>query len=126
MRRRHSCPTMLAPKYGRGSSAVVAAARSIALLSSTLIGSIAKLARLKSIALNSELDLVLELVGGHQRAARCSIGLARNRARARLAGDTLVAEVACDHRLADQRHGLEQKLDEVLARPFCERLRPVE
>src|SRR5262249_61258660 len=119
MRRRHSCPRMLAPKYGRGSSAVVAAARSIALLSSTLIDSIDRLARLKSIARNSELDLVVELVGGHQRAARCSIGLARNRARARLAGETLFAEVACDPRLADQRHGLEQELDEVRSRTFC-------
>src|SRR5262249_43700089 len=126
MRRRHSCPTMLAPKYGRGSSAVVAAARSIALLSSTLIGSIDRLARLKSIARNSELDLVVELVGGHQRAARCSIGLARNRARARLAGGTPVAGVACALRLAAQPPALEQKLDEVLARPFCEQLRPVE
>src|SRR6516164_11132947 len=49
MRRRHSCPTCDAPRYGRGSSAAAATARAIASLTAVLIGSIERLTRLKSI-----------------------------------------------------------------------------
>src|SRR5215471_4875468 len=71
-------------------------------------------------------NLVVEFVWRHQWSASCGVGLACDRARARLTRDALVAQVARDHRLADQRHRLEQKLDDGFARPLRQRLRPVE
>src|SRR5262249_37943631 len=43
----HWCPTIDAPRYGRGSSAAVAAARSMASLMAPLIGSSERVARLR-------------------------------------------------------------------------------
>src|SRR5262249_46577710 len=128
MRRAHSCPMIEAPRYGRGSSATVAAARSTTSLMATLIGSIERLARLRLITTRSGLNpnLVVELIGRHQLAAGCGGGLARNHAGARLPSDALVAEVARDHGFADQRHRVQQEFDDVLARPLRERLRPIE
>src|SRR6516225_4014576 len=74
----------------------------------------------------SETDLVVEFVGCHQRAARGGIGLSRNHVGARFAGDAFVAQITRSHRLADQRHGLEQEFDDGIAWPLCERLRPVD
>src|SRR6516225_2884010 len=53
----------------------------------------------------SNTDFVIPLVGRHQRSAARGIRLARDRARVRLTCDALVAEVASDHRLANEPHG---------------------
>src|SRR5215469_11626282 len=97
---------MLAPRYGRGSSAVVFPARSSASLIATLTGSSDMLARLRLSTgkLRSKADLVAEFVRRHQRPACRRIGLARDHAGARAPGDAPFAHVARDHRLADQLH----------------------
>src|SRR5262249_32384046 len=77
-----------------------------------------------SLALKS--DLVVELVRSHQWPAGSRIGLARDRRGTRLASDSLVAQVARNHRLVNERHGLKQKLNDVVPRPRSERFRPVE
>jgi hypothetical protein len=55
-----------------------------------------------------------------------ALALVRDRPCARSLGDAAIADVPRDHRLADQPHGLEQKLDHGLARPRHERLRPID
>src|SRR6516225_9739661 len=100
---------MLAPRYGRGNSALAAVARSIASLMATLIRSIDRWARLRSsIRTSSKTDLVVEFVWRHQRSAGRRVGLARDHLSTRLASDALVAEIARDHGLAGQPHGGEQ------------------
>src|SRR6516162_22280 len=78
------------------------------------------------ICLSLKANLVVELVGCHQRPAGCGIGLARDCACARFPRDAALARIARDHGLADQRHRLEQKFDDGLARPHRDRLRPVD
>src|SRR6516165_296170 len=95
---------MLAPRYRRGSSPILAAARSIASLIATLTDSIDRLARLRLSTLRtpSRSDLVVEFVGRHQRSAGGSVGLAGDHARAGFSGDALVAEIAGDHSLTNE------------------------
>src|SRR5262249_9095618 len=103
-RRKHSCPIALAPRYSRaffsGGSAC-----SMSALMATLIGLSDKLARLKSSTTghNGEAtSLVVDFAG------------------------YAFPTVARDQRLADQPHGSQQEVGHDLARPRCERLRPVD
>src|SRR3954447_932420 len=95
---------MLAPRYGRGSSAVVAVTCSIVSLIAALTGSIHRLARLRSstVPTPSKSNLVVESVGHHQRSAGGSVGLAHDHACAGFSGDALVAEIAGDHSLMNE------------------------
>src|SRR5262249_41869444 len=73
----------------------------------------------------SKSDLIVPFVSGHQRPTRRGIRLTRDRRGARFSGNTLVAEVTRDHRLANEAHSDEQKLNHGVARPCGKRLRPI-
>src|SRR5262245_54141759 len=95
---------MLAPRYGCGSSAVVAVTCSIASLIAALTGSIDRLARWRWSMLRtpSKSKLVVKFVGRHQRSAGGSIGLACDHARAGFSSDALVGEIASDDSLTNE------------------------
>ena len=67
-------------------------------------------------------NLVVGIAGRDQWPARRSVRLTRDRAGARRTRNALVAAIARDHRLADQPHGGQQKLDHCVLRPGCDRL----
>ena len=77
----------------------------MASLIAALIGSIDRLARLRSSTMRtpSKSNLVVEFVGRHQRSAGGSVSLARDHVRAGFSGDALVAKIAGDHGLANER-----------------------
>src|SRR5215510_12963710 len=131
MRRAHSCPTMDAPRYGRGSSALVAAARSSASLMATLTGSSERFARLKlgitarCFAQRMGISSLSSpgSISGPPAAALACRAIRRG---AGSLGHAPFAQVAGDHRLANERHGSEQEFDYGIARPISERLRQVD